>query len=190
MDKIKLYSYGNFVKLYYTLWSTLETALLFQLVPRISTWYFFLQYPRKFHASMPSTLLSSVWILYIYMYIFMLYCVILFILFTIISCHICYLIILKRGQFWSGGEPSLDETRCEEVVIKKVFHLTHKENVKKTKEVLENHGTWDSQIRYCETVCIKILQWVCRDSAKMIKNWEKKLLMIFGNLLELLCFRV
>ena len=27
-----------------------------------------------------------------------------------------------------GGESSLDETRCEEVLIKKVFHLTHKEN--------------------------------------------------------------
>ena len=28
-----------------------------------------------------------------------------------------------------GGEPPLDETRCEKIVIKKVFHLTLKENI-------------------------------------------------------------
>ena len=39
---------------------------------------------------------------------------------------------LKGG---GGGEPPLDETRFEEVLINKAFHLTHKENIKKTKEV-------------------------------------------------------
>ena len=45
--------------------------------------------------------------------------------------------ILKGG---GGGEPPLNETRCEEVLIKKVFHLTQKENIKKTKKVLRKPG--------------------------------------------------
>ena len=30
--------------------------------------------------------------------------------------------------------------RCEEVLVKKVFHLSHKEKIKKTKEVLRKPG--------------------------------------------------
>ena len=30
--------------------------------------------------------------------------------------------------------------RCEEVLVKKVFHLTHEEKIKKTKEVLRKPG--------------------------------------------------
>ena len=46
----------------------------------------------------------------------------------------------------------------------------------------------DSQIRYCETVCVKILHWeVARTVQKMIKNWGKVILESnFGNLVELL----
>ena len=42
------FALANSVKLCYTLWSTLEIALLFQLTPRILN-MIFLQYPRKFH---------------------------------------------------------------------------------------------------------------------------------------------
>ena len=48
--------------------------------------------------------------------------------------------------------------RSEEVLIKKAFHLTHKENQdRKPKKYYENQGSCDSQFKYCETVCIKIL---------------------------------
>ena len=39
-----------------------------------------------------------------------------------------------------GGKPPLDEITYEEVLIKKSVHLTHKENIKKTKEVLRKPG--------------------------------------------------
>ena len=41
-----------------------------------------------------------------------------------------------------GGDnhPCMNETRHEEVLIKKMYHLTHKENVNKTKEVLTKPG--------------------------------------------------
>ena len=42
-------------------------------------------------------------------------------------------ILKKRGS-------DLGWNRCEEVLIKKVFHLTHKENIKKTEEVLRKPG--------------------------------------------------
>ena len=35
------FTLGNTVKLCYTLWPPLKIALLFQLIPRISSWYFF-----------------------------------------------------------------------------------------------------------------------------------------------------
>ena len=54
--------------------------------------------------------------------------------------YICCFIILKSGQFGRGGKPPLDEIRYEEVLIKKSVHLTHKENIKKTKEVLRKPG--------------------------------------------------
>ena len=43
----------------------------------------------------------------------------------------------EEGTILNGGEnrPWIKlSNRCEEVVIKKVFHLTHKEHIKKTKE--------------------------------------------------------
>ena len=46
----------------------------------------------------------------------------------------------EEGQFWREREPPLDKTRYEEVLITKVFHLTDKENTKKTKEVLRKSG--------------------------------------------------
>ena len=47
--------------------------------------------------------------------------------------------------------------RGEGVLIKRVFHLTRKENIRKTKEVLTNQGSFDCQFRYLETVCVKVL---------------------------------
>ena len=38
------------------------------------------------------------------------------------------------------NHPWMNETRYEDVLIKKVFHLTHKKNVNKTKEVLTKPG--------------------------------------------------
>ena len=49
----------------------------------------------------------------------------------------------EEGTILNGGEnrPWIKLShRCEEVVIKKVFHLTHKKNIKKTKEVLRKPG--------------------------------------------------
>ena len=51
-----------------------------------------------------------------------------------------YMLLDRFEGRGGGGEPLLDETRNEEVLIKKVFHLTHKENIKKTKEVLRKPG--------------------------------------------------
>ena len=66
----------------------------------------------------------------------------------------------------------MDETRNEEVLIKKVFHLTVKENIKKTREAVTP--------KYCETVCVKILtlRGLTGTVQKMIKNWEKVVLII------------
>ena len=54
-------------------------------------------------------------------------------------------IIYAVWSFWRGsnfeeGGPDLGWNRCEEVLIKKVFHLTHKDNIKKTEEVLRKPG--------------------------------------------------
>ena len=38
------------------------------------------------------------------------------------------------------GEPPFDEARCEDVLIKKVFYVAHKENIKKIREVLRKPG--------------------------------------------------
>ena len=76
-----------------------------------------------------------------------------------------------------GGEPPLDETRCEEVLINKAFHLTHKENIKKTKEVSRKPGKlWlPDQI----LINIKILYWeVTKTIKKLIRNWEKVILIV------------
>ena len=85
--------------------------------------------------------------------------------------------MLKRRQFWWGG-------RGRNIVewnngIKKVFHLIHKENIKKIKEVLRKPGSCDSQFRSCETVCFKILHWeVAGTVQKIIQNWKKVILKI------------
>ena len=50
--------------------------------------------------------------------------------------------ILKGGGGGDEGEPTSDETivqRCRGP-NKEVFHLTHKENIKKTKKVLRKPG--------------------------------------------------
>ena len=61
----KSFTDGSSVKLFNTLWSPTEIALLFQLNSRISAWYF-LQYPRKFHVLNPPHLD----LIYIYIYIY------------------------------------------------------------------------------------------------------------------------
>ena len=38
------------------------------------------------------------------------------------------------------GEPPFDEARCEDALIKKVFYVAHKENIKKIREVLRKPG--------------------------------------------------
>ena len=53
-----------------------------------------------------------------------------------------------RMKLWYTGK---------EVLIKKMFHLTHKENIKKITEVLRNQGNCDSQFRYCGNVGLKKL---------------------------------
>ena len=60
-----------------------------------------------------------------------------------IYIYIYVVLSFRRRDNFKGGEvePPLDETRYEEVLIKKVFHLIHKENIKKTKEVLRKPGT-------------------------------------------------
>ena len=46
--------------------------------------------------------------------------------------------LLDHFEGGGGGKPSLDETwyRGEEILIKRVFHLTHKGNMKKSEEGL------------------------------------------------------
>ena len=78
----------------------------------------FLRYPRKFYVLCPQPPPPPVW-------------------FYMSFDHFKEGEILKGG---GGGEPPLNETRCEEVLIKKVFHLTQKENIKKTKKVLRKPG--------------------------------------------------
>ena len=51
-ENSKGFTLGNSVKLCNTLWPPLETALLFQLTLRISTWYFF-NTPGNFMSSIP-----------------------------------------------------------------------------------------------------------------------------------------
>ena len=48
--------------------------------------------------------------------------------------------LFEEGAILNKGGSDLGWNRCEEVLIKKVFHLTHKENIKKTKEVLRKPG--------------------------------------------------
>ena len=70
--------------------------------------------------------------IYIYIYIYI----------CMYISYYTFLIILKRGQFWTGGEPPLDETMVQRwrVPNKEVLHLTHKENIKKTEEILRKLG--------------------------------------------------
>ena len=91
--------------------------------------------------------------MYLYMYIDIYICIYIHIynicMYNIYICiYIIYIYIyvvlsFRRRDNFKGGEvePPLDETRYEEVLIKKVFHLIHKENIKKTKEVLRKPGT-------------------------------------------------
>ena len=130
---------------------SVKIVLFFQLTPRISTWYFF-NIPGNSMSSTPSPprVVWSFW---------------------------------RGGNFERGGgggggrEPPLDETRCEEVLINKAFHLTHKENIKKTKEVSRKPGKlWlPDQI----LINIKILYWeVTKTIKKLIRNWEKVILIV------------
>ena len=48
--------------------------------------------------------------------------------------------LFEEGAILKKGGSDLGRNRCEEVLIKKVFHLTHKENIKKTEEVLRKPG--------------------------------------------------
>ena len=95
--------------------------------------------------------------IYIYIYIYILCILNIYIFILYICC------LLKRVQFRMGAGGGASHFRMklwytgEEALIKKVFHLTHKENIKKTKEVLRKPGSCDFQFRYCETVCIKLL---------------------------------
>ena len=113
----------------------------------------FLQYPRKFHVLNPTVP-----------------CPCLDFFLSLSS------IILKRGKFWRGAEPPSDETMVQRwrSPNKEVFHLIHKENIKKTKEALKNHGSCDFQFRYCETECIKILHWEVAGTV----NWKNVILII------------
>ena len=81
-----------------------------------------------------------------------------------IYIYIIYMLFVEEGAISNGGGGGgASHFRMklwytgEEALIKKVFHLTHKENIKKTKEVLRKPGSCDFQFRYCETVCIKLL---------------------------------
>ena len=71
----KSFTDGNSVKLFNTLWSPTEIALLFLLNSRISGWYF-LQYPRKFHVLNPPP--PHLDLIYIYIFSYIIFCGILF----------------------------------------------------------------------------------------------------------------
>ena len=97
------FTLGNSVKLCNTLWSFLEIALLFQLTSRISTWYFS-HYPRRFHVLNPPPCLDF-------------------------SLSLFLSLLLKRWQEGRANHPRIKLWyRGEEVLMKKVFYLTHKEN--------------------------------------------------------------
>ena len=97
------FTLGNSVKLCNTLWSFLEIALLFQLTFRISTWYFS-HYPRRFHVLNPPPCLDF-------------------------SLSLFLSLPLKRWQEGRANHPRIKLWyRGEEVLMKKVFYLTHKEN--------------------------------------------------------------
>ena len=77
----------------------------------------------------------------------------------------------------ADGYPPFDETRCEEVLIKKVFHLTHKYQ--------ENQGnikTWEAVTPRLDTVKLSAYRILHGKVAgivqKMIKDWEKVILII------------
>ena len=83
-----------------------------------------------------STYLSIYLSIYIYIYYDIMY---------IRYLHKYYwhcLIILKRGKLWGGDKhPRMKRwSRSGEVLLKKVFLLAHKENIKKTKEILRKPG--------------------------------------------------
>ena len=60
------------------------------------------------------------------------------------TIHVAWSFLTRAIIFkWGGGgdnHPWMNETRHEEVLIKKMFHLTHKENFNKIKEVLTKPG--------------------------------------------------
>ena len=60
-----------------------------------------------------------VYIIYVYIYIYIYYACYVYIIY-----YICCLTILnfEEGTILKGQRTTLDETRCEEVLIKKVFH--------------------------------------------------------------------
>ena len=89
-----------------------------------------------------------------------------------------------------GGRPTLwwnYGIEVEEALTKKNFHLTHKENIEKTKELLRKPGKLSLPFwiqRNCVPQNIPLRGH--RDSAKMIQNWEKVNLLI----LEILYYYV
>ena len=89
-----------------------------------------------------------------------------------------------------GGRPTLGWNygiEVEEALTKKTFHLTHKENIEKTKELLRKPGKLSLPF-WIQGNCVpqNIPLRGHRDSAKMIQNWEKVNLLI----LEILYYYV
>ena len=74
--------------------------------------------------------------------------------------YICCLILLKTGSFEGGPKLPLDETRYEEVLIKKVFYLTQR-------KYQENQGSIKVGLSPSIKNCSYLLQW------KPFKNDEK-----------------
>ena len=68
--------------------------------------------------------------------------------------------------------------RGEEVIIKKVFYLTHKENIKKTKGSIKK--TREAVAPSLDTVKLCASKYYIERSQvqKMIQNWEKLILII------------
>ena len=74
----------------------------------------------------------------------------------------------KEGAILKRGEPHLDETRCEEFLIKKVFHLTHLKNqgnIKKTREAVTPR---------LDTVKLCASKYYTERSQGQCKKWLRK----------------
>ena len=77
------------------------------------------------------------------------------------------MIIFKRG----ANQPRLKLWyRGEEVLIKKVLHLTHKENIKKTREAVTPSV---NTVKLCASK-----YYIERSVQKLIQNWKKAILII------------